>query len=115
MRMLRGARVMPLVELSSKPMKTKFKMSERPDFRIVSWHLPGGDGGVLAPPTAPQITGPAATETPTTPEAPSESKPDPITSGPERKPKPTVNATLDGMGGVKSVSSAEVMDDDIPW
>ena len=46
MRMLRGARVMPLVALGSKPMKTKFKMSERPDFQIVSWHLAGRGRGL---------------------------------------------------------------------
>ena len=109
MRMLLGARVMPLVALSSKPMKTKFKMSERPDFRIVSWHLPGGDGGMLAAPTAPQLSGPVAAEVPTATGA----KADPSSSGPQ--PKPAVNATLGGMGGVKPVTSAEVLDDSIPW
>jgi hypothetical protein len=127
MRMLRGARVMPLVELSSKPMKTKFRMGERPDFRIVAWHLPGGDGGVLAPPTAPQLPGPAAAEVPATSEAPptqpSEPKADPMSSGAQpqtkspqhqAKPKPPVNATLDAMGEVKPATSAEILDDDIP-
>jgi len=109
MRLLRGARVMPLVELSSKPMKTKFKMSERPDFRIVSWHLPGGDGGMLAAPTAPQLSGPVAAEVPTATEA----KADPISSGPQ--PKPAINTTLDEMGGVKPVTSREILDDDIPF
>jgi hypothetical protein len=110
MRMLRGARVMPLVALSSKPMKTKFKMSERPDFQIVSWHLPGGDEGLLSThPTAPQLTGPAEAQ----PAQPSAPKTDPISSGP--LPKPPVNATLGGMGDVKPVTSAEVLDDSIPW
>ena len=109
MRMLRGARVMPLVELSSKPMKTKFKMSERPDFRIISWHLPGGDGGMLAAPTAPQLSGPVAAGVPTATEA----KADPISSGPQ--PKPAINTTLDEMGGAKPVTSREILDDDIPF
>jgi hypothetical protein len=115
MRMLRGTRVMPLVELSSKPMKTKFKMGERPDFRIVSWHLPGGDGDMLAAPTTPQLTGPAAVEATVTP--PSEPKADPISSGPQpqAKSKPPVNATLDSLGAVKPASSEEVLDDSIPW
>jgi hypothetical protein len=111
MRMLRGARVMPLVTLSSKPMKTKYKMGERPDFQIVSWHLPGGDEGLLAAPapTSPQLSGPAEAQ-PTQPNAP---KADPISSGPQ--PKPPVNATLGGMGDVKPVTSGEVLDDSIPW
>ena len=109
MRMLRGARVMPLVELSSKPMKTKFKMSERPDFRIVTWLRPGDDGGMLAGPSAPQLAGPAAVEVPTATEA----KADPISSGPQ--PKPAINTTLDEMGGAKPVTSREILDDDIPF
>ena len=44
MRMLRNARVMPLVKLSSRPMKTKYKMSERPHFEIIGWHTPGSAG-----------------------------------------------------------------------
>ena len=113
MRMLRGARVMPLVALSSKPMKTKYKMGERPDFQIVSWHLPGDDGHKLATPTTPQISGPAAAA-PAAPGAPStHPKADPISSGP--LPKPAVKATLGGMGDVKPVTSAEVLDDQIPW
>ena len=43
MRMLRGQNVLALVELSSRPMRMKFGMGERPDFRIVSWHVPGLD------------------------------------------------------------------------
>jgi hypothetical protein len=115
MRMLRGTRVMPLVELGAKPMKTKFKMGERPDFRIVSWHLPGGDGGMLAAPTAPQLAGPVAAEATVT--QPSKPKVDPISSGPQpqAKSKPPVNATLDSLGDAKPASSEEVLDDSIPW
>ena len=64
MRMLRNARVMPLVKLTSRPMKTKYKMSERPHFEIIGWHAPGGDGDALTPPTAPQLPSPTAVETP---------------------------------------------------
>ena len=31
-------------ELSSRPMKIKYKMSERPHFEIISWHSLGGGG-----------------------------------------------------------------------
>ncbi|MGY8682663.1 hypothetical protein Q2941_33520 [Bradyrhizobium sp. UFLA05-153] len=126
MRMLRNARVIPLIKLSSRPMRTKYKMSERPHFEIIGWHAPGDGGEALAAPTAPQLPGPAAAERPpVTTEAsrrqPSEPKDDPISSGPQpqpkrsAKPKPPINATLDAMGAVKPATSAEILDDDIPW
>ena len=119
MRMLRNARVMPLVKLTSRPMKTKYKMSERPHFEIIGWHAPGGDGDALTPPTAPQLPSPTAVETPQS--QPSEAKEDPISSGPQpqaserrqAKPKPQVNATLNAMEAVKPATAAEILDDDI--
>jgi hypothetical protein len=36
-RALRGDRVVPLVELSKKPMKTKFGTKQRPHFQVVEW------------------------------------------------------------------------------
>jgi hypothetical protein len=136
MRMLRGSPVIPLVEPTSKPMKTKYRMGARPDFRIVGWHLPGGHDGVLSPPTTPQLPGPTAAEVPpptieARPAQSSQLKPDPISSGlqpqphlkPQSqqqkkhpiKPMPPVNATLHHMGGVKPATTAEILDDDIPW
>jgi hypothetical protein len=57
MRALRGKNVVPVVELDSRPMKTKFGTKMRPEFRIIEWRdLPGGDGGgvpQIAPPSAP--------------------------------------------------------------
>ena len=41
MRMVRGARVMPLVNLGERPMKTKFGMKTRSHFEIVDWKTPG--------------------------------------------------------------------------
>jgi len=130
MRMLRNALAMPLVKLTSRPMKTKYKMSERPHFEIIGWHAPGGGGNALAPPTAPQLPGPAAAELP--PPAiealqtqPKERRDDPISSGLQPqlqqqqkrpiKPKPPVNATLGAMDQVKLATSAEILDDGIPW
>jgi len=37
MRMLRGSRVLPVVKLDSKPMKTKFGTKPRPEFTITDW------------------------------------------------------------------------------
>jgi hypothetical protein len=43
MRFMRGAGVIPVVELSNKPMKTKFGTKLRPEFRIVGWRDAGGN------------------------------------------------------------------------
>jgi hypothetical protein len=37
MRALRGERVVPIVELSNAPMKTKFGQKLRPEFKVASW------------------------------------------------------------------------------
>ena len=61
MRALRGSRVMPIVNLDERPMKTDFGMRRRPHFEIIGWKTPGGDTkAVPAKPPAPQLTGPAA-------------------------------------------------------
>jgi hypothetical protein len=44
MRALRGLNVVPLVELTSAPMKTKFGEKLRPEFRVVEWRDLGGTG-----------------------------------------------------------------------
>jgi len=49
MRALRGERVVPVVELSSKPMKTQFGIKQRPDFVIHDWRNLGGPQTVSAP------------------------------------------------------------------
>jgi hypothetical protein len=46
MRALRGERVVPVVELSSTPMKTQFGMKQRPNFAIHEWRNLGGPQGV---------------------------------------------------------------------
>jgi hypothetical protein len=56
MRKLRSANAVPEVELSSKPMKTRFGVKRRPEFKIIGWKQLGGDGI----PATPQIPGPAA-------------------------------------------------------
>jgi hypothetical protein len=120
MRMLRGTRCMPVVELAARPMKTKFKMRERPHFQIIAWKTPGEDASAIpAQPPAPQLTGPTTAETPPAPPTHPSDKPDPISTGsaqPQRqaKPKPPVNATVSAMGDVKPATSAEILDDQIP-
>lgn len=43
MRALRGANVVPVVELSAKPMKTRFGVKQRPFFKIADWRDLGGE------------------------------------------------------------------------
>jgi hypothetical protein len=43
MRRLRGNNVVPEVELSAKPMKTRFGVKQRFEFKILGWHLLGGN------------------------------------------------------------------------
>jgi hypothetical protein len=53
MRMLRGSRVLPLVTLDAKAMKTKFGVKQRPEFTIVDWRDFGATSQALpAPETA---------------------------------------------------------------
>jgi len=49
MRRLRDDNVVPEVELTAKPMKTRFGVKQRPEFRIVGWVLLGGGDAVALP------------------------------------------------------------------
>jgi hypothetical protein len=50
MRMLRGSRVLPVVTLDSKPMKTKFGTKARPEFTVIDWRDFGGASQSLPSP-----------------------------------------------------------------
>jgi hypothetical protein len=54
MRILRGQRVTPIVELGSKPMSTSFGQKMRPEFIVVDWRELGGGSLVETKPT-PQL------------------------------------------------------------
>jgi hypothetical protein len=114
MRVLRGQKVVPVVNLAERPMKTNFGMRKRPHFEIVGWKSLGGDAGgsgsTIAPqPTTPQLEAPTA--------APAKT-PAAATGQHSAKPKAPVNAggeTLKAMGDVKPVTASEVLDDELPW
>jgi hypothetical protein len=129
MRALRGTRCTPVVNLADRPMKKKYGR-KRPHFDIIDWRTPGEDANAIpARPTAPQLPGPVAAETPpaSTMTAASSS----ITSGPaqlaqaehqakprQAKPKPPIDVTgetLAAMSDVKPVRTGEIFDDDILW
>ena len=68
MRALRGQRVMPVVNLSDRPMKTNFGMRKRPHFEIIGWKAPGDDArAVPVKPATPELSSPAAAASPATP------------------------------------------------
>jgi hypothetical protein len=116
MRALRGERVLPLVRLSTRPMKTKVGMKTRPEFEIIGWRLLGGGGGNVGGGSGPKvIEGPKAIERlPETPPAASESSPAENFPVQKKTPK-AADATVSTMEKVSFPSVAEQMDDSIPW
>jgi hypothetical protein len=56
MRFMRGQGALPLVELSSKPMKTKRGNKIRPEFKIIGWRDAAGNSSAIADPATPQLT-----------------------------------------------------------
>jgi hypothetical protein len=118
MRALRGARVMPLVRLAERPMKTKFGLRGRPAFEIVNWHTPGDGTPALPTPETPRLSGPASpappTSTPPT-SAPPTSSPSSASSTPTAKPTKPAAATVAAMGTVEPVTSEELLNDELPW
>jgi hypothetical protein len=126
MRALRGSKCFPVVNLTERPMRSKYRpngMGMRPHFDIIDWKTPGGvdDGKALpAQPPTPQLPGPAAAPAPM-PAAPtstsSATTPTPPAAQP-RQVKPPVNLpgyTLAAMGDVKPVPPSEELNDKIPW
>jgi hypothetical protein len=110
MRALRGSRVLPLVKLEQRPMKTSGGLlRSRPHLQIIDWRTPGDDGGGLLPPKptppTPQLAGP-------TPAAPA---PAPAAAVPAAPPAPPATATLDATQPVKPVTTAELIADELPW
>jgi hypothetical protein len=116
MRVLRGERVLALVKLSARPMKTtNFGMRTRPEFEIAGWRvLGGGSGNVGGGSGQKAIEGPKAVENcpPETP--PAESRP--AKSRPaQTKPLAAADATLSTMEEVSSPPLSEDMDDIVRW
>jgi len=121
MRALRGTRVMPVVNLSERPMKTAFGMGRRPHFEIIGWKTPGDNVKAVAKPATPQLAGPAAAPTEIPPAAPASPTSSPAdNSAPTRQAKPKApvklaGETLAAMGEVKPLTSEEIFNDEIPW
>jgi hypothetical protein len=113
MRALRGERVLALVRLSARPMRTRVGMKTRPEFEIIGWRLLGGGDGNVGGGSGPKvIEGPKAIENcpPETP--PAESHP---AESRQKKPLAAADATLSTMEEVSFPSLSEAMDDTLPW
>jgi hypothetical protein len=118
MRALRGTRVMPVVNLDERPMKTGHGLGRRPHFEIIGWKTPGEDSEAVPAKPAPQLSGPTVVpkETPAAP--PTTPSPTSNPASYQAKPKPPVNLageTIAAMGDVKPVTMSEVLDDEVPW
>jgi hypothetical protein len=55
MRAMRGDNVVPLVELSTRAMKTSFGTKQRPEFAVVEWRALGGGTSLVEQTAAPAI------------------------------------------------------------
>jgi hypothetical protein len=110
-----GVRMLPIVDLQSRPFKTSFGMRSRPHLHIVDWRSADVKAPLPAAKTTPQLNAPA---------------PAPV-SAPAPAPK-TVKQTLDAFAAQapeshpaaaaanltdppKAVSTEEFFDDSIPW
>jgi hypothetical protein len=122
-RMLRGAKVFPVVELISKPWKTNYGQRMRPVLNIIDWKTPSSGLAVTAPAPAPQLPGPAEQKPPKEPIKAEimpplrpATPPAAAPSAPEPKPAAQVAAeTLANMEPVAPITMKEIMDDEIPW
>jgi hypothetical protein len=106
-RSLRGIRVLPLVNLTERPMKTKFGVKMRPHFQVIDWKAPPGEDGKAVPAQAapPQLSAPAPSSAPTPKARP-------------KSPVPLSDYTLAVMGSPKPVTTEELLNDsldDLPW
>jgi len=102
MRALRGARVVPVLKLGWRPMKTKVGMKRRPHFEPIDWKLVGGGGGgdeVAAQPR-PRLSGPSTTAA--------------VPPAPASQTAPYAGAqTLAGMQSVKPITPSEFVGDEV--
>jgi hypothetical protein len=96
-----GARMLPIVNLESRPFKTSFGDRKRPHLQIVSWRSAGDRGGPPIPTTTPTPQLPPA-QTPSMPAAETpQSHPAAAAANLTEPPKP--------------VTMAEFVADEIPW
>ena len=111
MRMLRGEHVFPIVHLEKRQWKSQtYGMQMRPHFQVVDWRASGGTP-VISPPSAPQLTGPAAV-TPPAASAPAAAPATPVPA--PASATATKSPILDHTKPVKPVTVGEMIADELP-
>jgi hypothetical protein len=93
-----GARMLPIVDLQSRPFKTSFGDRKRPHLQIVDWRSVGGGAPPLPTAKPPQLTPPAAAE---------------ATKATSASAAATAATHLTDLP--KPVSSEEYFSDEVPW
>jgi hypothetical protein len=135
MRALRGNKCYPLVNLTERPMKSKYRpggMGMRPHFEIIDWKTPGAPSAVSEqlPPQLPSPSNapadsvtpePAVDPTPLAP-APAPAPAPPAAAQPQprktKRPIAVSEYTAAVMGSPKPITTAELLNDsldDLPW
>jgi hypothetical protein len=108
-----GARLLPLVDLQSRPFKTGFGMRSRPHLQILDdWRSAGGTP-LPATGSTPQLSGPTPVLAAPAPKTVKETL-DTFASGTPEAAHPAAAAT-NLTDPPKAVSSEEFFDDSIPW
>jgi hypothetical protein len=107
MRALRGGEpVVPVVRLSSKPMKTRYGMKSRPSFDIIDWKTPSGPAALpIAPLQLPNGAAPSSSALP----EPSNSNSE--TALPQAKPPGKMTIESGRSNRSNNAASASVYDD----
>jgi hypothetical protein len=109
MRMLRGDRVLPLITLGERPMKTRFGTKSRPHFEVVDWKEPISP--TLEEEEAPKAGLPPASE----PEPVEKAGTPPRQASPPAQPTPAAKPSRRGLKDVKPASIGEAIKDNIPY
>ena len=110
MRLLRGDRVLPLITLGERPMKTRFGVKSRPHFEIVGWKEPISLALEAEPPKVAAL--PPAPEPEPTPTAEPVKAEAPAPQPARARRKTTTRGRL---ADVRPVSPGEAINDDIPF
>jgi hypothetical protein len=109
-----GARMLPLVNLQSRPFKTQFGLRTRPHLDILDdWRSVGSAAPLPATETPPQLAAPAPAASKTTKDVLDEfAKPAAAAAAESHPAKVAAGGLTDPP---KAVSSEEFFDDSIPW
>jgi hypothetical protein len=111
MRALRGAQVVPVVQLDQLPMKTEnYGTKWRPHFHVVDWKVPAsadGNSDAQLPSQPPQLSA--------TPAPKPAASAAPAATFPLSRPATRTASALDQMKSPKPVTTGEIINDEVPF